>query len=288
MSFYRSLWLGALGAVAALAAVPSANAATSVFDVYNGGWNSAVGGTIYEYTCIPNTATGCGGSSEFTQVNSIPLGGVTTINNPSSTIPLFANPVSVWGTFWPQDLKTGGTYTGDTWDSNYLDNNGAPVTSITLNLSPSMKSLGFVVLPEGIGDQPTVNQSFTVAVTGFGGDNTTTYYEKEKVSAGNTTVSCSVTGGTNAGTFAGGNPAPDVCGFFGVNGGSTSSLTISITDNTAGGFCSELQVFQQTDAISSLSCDFPGIGIGDFVDTLSPIPEPTRSRCWVPASSGWG
>jgi len=279
MSFYRSLWLGALGAVAALGAMPTpANASVSVFAQYgSGGWSSNVApSTIYEYTCIPNATLGCGGTSTGTEVDSFPIGGTTTISNGSlPTIPLGsvqAQATVPWSSFWPKDLTTSSTYTGDVWESHLLDNNFNPVTSITLNLSPSMKALGFVILPEGLTPNPLSNQSFTIAVTGFGGNNVNTYYEKETVSANTSTLGCSVPSGLpNQQNFSGGNP--DFCGFFGFNGGSTSSLTISITDNK-GTFCTEAQL---TDRISNqVGCDDPGIGVGDFVDILSPsVPEPS-------------
>jgi hypothetical protein len=277
MSFHRSLWLGALGAIAALAAVPTAaNAATSVFDVYNGGWSSNVSGTIFDYKCIPNASTGCPGS--FGQVDSIPIGGTTSINNGSlgAGIGLFSEPVagaSPWSTFWPADLKTGGTYTGDVWSSSFLAN-GNPVTSITLTLSSAMKSLGFVILPQGLTANDSTGQSFTIGVTGFNGDNVTTYYQKETVAGGTNTLACSVptSGVTNPGTFAGGNPAPDICGFFGVSGGSTSSLTVTVVDNK-NPFCTS----EQLSSIANQTCDLGGVGIADFVDTLAPssVPEPS-------------
>jgi hypothetical protein len=198
--------LGALGAIAALAAAPTpASALTVVYDNYgaSGGWASAVSGTIYEYTCIPDNTTGCGGSATGTAVSSIPIGGTTTVNNGSSGagVTLFseqAATTSPWNSFWPLQLKTGGTYNGDVWTSNAFAN-GSPVTSVTLNLTPSMGNLGFVVNPEGLASGTT----FTIAVTWFGGDNTTTYYEKERIIG--TTVACSVpTGQPNQGNFANG------------------------------------------------------------------------------------
>ena len=81
------------------------------------------------------------------------------------TAPLYSNVASTfWNGFWPNDLVSGGTYAGDTWDSNYLDSNNNPVTSITLNCSPAIKSAGFVILPLGLGSIP-----MTVSVSGFGG-----------------------------------------------------------------------------------------------------------------------
>jgi hypothetical protein len=245
-------------------------------DVYNGGWTVAVGGTVFEYTCIPDAAKGCGGSATGTQVDTIPVGGGTTVGNGSLPgTPLIsrqAQSFSPWSTFWPADLKTSGTYTGDVWTSNFFAN-GSPVTSVTLNLTPGMKSLGFVVLPQGLDLNPSSNQVFTIGVTGLNGDNTTTYYEKEKVSSGTSTLSCSIpTGLPNQGAFAGGNPAPDVCGFFGLNGGTTTAVTITLTDNS-GEFCTANQI----ERIANQVCDLGGIGIGDFVDTLasSTVPEPS-------------
>lgn len=279
MSFYRSLWLGAFGAIAALAAVPmSANAAPAMYDVYSA-WTTAVGGTTFEYTCIPSPGSGtsasCGGNA-ISQVNTVPIGGTQTVGNGSLPgTPLFsqaAQTTSPWSTFWPADLKNSTPFTGDVWASSPFAN-GSPVVSITLNLTPGMKSLGFVVLPEGLTANPSVNQSFTIGVTGLNGDNTTTFYEKEKVSSGTSTLSCSIpTGMANQGSFAGGDPAPDVCGFFGVNGGTTNSLTITLTDNS-GVFCTQSQIGRVANAVG---CDFAGIGIGNFVDTIAPtVPEPS-------------
>jgi len=285
MSVYRSIWLGALGAIAALAAVPSpASAAPAMYDLYNGGWNAVVSGSIYEYACIPNSTTGCGGSAKNTEVDSFNIGGTTTLSNASAPgSPLYSEPVSTvglpWSTFWPNSLKTGNPYTGDVWTSNYIAN-GLPVTSITMNMTPGIKSLGFVILPNGLTANPASTQSFTIAVTGLNGDVNTSYEEKVRVASGGSAVTCSVVtsgtpiAGTTLGTFAGSNPAPDVCGFFGVNGGTTSALTVTIADNS-GEFCP--QSFFTAKISNAVGCDVGGMGIGDFVDTLAPsnVPEPS-------------
>jgi len=259
MSFHRSLWLGALGTIAALAAASTpAKAVTTVYSTYSA-WASEVAAPIYEYACIPNAATGCGGSSLNQQVDSMPLGGSTTVtNSTASTTPMYSNQAQTdWSTFWPTDLVTGGTYTGDVWDTNPSNGSG-PVTSITLTFASPIKALGFAVLPEGL--EPGFY--ITVNVSGIAGTGTNVYQESDK-ELGSTTA-CTIP--SSSANFADNGPIP--CGFFGwynSSGAGTSSITISLTDSS-GEFCTP----------DPNTCPSGGIGIGDFVDALAPnVPEPS-------------
>jgi len=276
MAFHRTMWLGVLGAALALGAMPTtANAEATVYSTYST-W-SPVAGTVSEVTTLCSaglTGTSCTPSADIPAygaivaktflssteklTNSTPsldgaavsmYRGCAPTSPPSGCSTASAN----WPAFWPNDVVTNSTYSGDVWYTSTACigiDSCAPVTSISLTLNTALASFGFDVLPES---QPTTSSTYDVTVTLGDG---AALEEAIKYSGGGSESCTIVAGGTtNTGTP---NPASSNCGFFGYTGG-TDTTTIGVTIACSG-----------TDCTTN-----GGIGIGDFVfGSAAPAPEP--------------
>lgn len=274
MSFHRSMWLGAIGAVIALAATSTAaNAAFFGYGVYST-WKS--NNAIQEFTCLPS----CSSPAVLgNTVNTVNLNAPLTVQNftnnqfgggATKLVRDTLNPSGPpnWNEFWPNDLVSGLAYTGDIWASHNFDNNGAPVTSITLKLTTPQTNFGFVAIPDDIrsGSQFTLQVQFCTDGTcssQIAGTNTYTETLTDNFVGGIDNMTCTMQSG-----LVGAPGSTPNCGFFGFRTVGApipvQYVNIQIT--------SPVQLETGGCNLDVGSCPLPGIAVGDFVD---PIPEPS-------------